>query len=86
VALPKPDPISTSPLALQAVKLIQWLDPLIGPGEAQMFMMRGNENLAGETPVAAIKAGKIEDVRFAVKCLAMEKGLFEESFLPPNRK
>jgi hypothetical protein len=76
------DPISTSPLAMQAFKIIQHLDLLIGPGEAQMFMMRGNEHLTGETPVAAIKAGRIERVRTAVKCLAIEKGLFEEPFLP----
>jgi hypothetical protein len=76
------DPISTSPLAMQAFKIIQHLDQLVGPGEAQMFMMRGNEHLAGDTPVAAIKSGHTEQVRTAVKCLAIEKGLFEEPFLP----
>jgi hypothetical protein len=78
----KPDPISTSPLAMQAFKLIQHLDQLIGPGEAQFFMQRSNEHLGGDTPVAAIKSGRAEQVRTAVKCLAIEKGLFEEPFLP----
>ena len=78
------DPISTSPLALQAVKIIQWLDPLVGPAEAQMFMLRDNDLLGGDSPVTAIKAGRIEDVRKSVKRLAMEKGLFEEPFLPPR--
>jgi hypothetical protein len=77
-------PISTSPKAMQAYKLIKRLDPLIGTIEAAFFMQRANENLAGITPVDAIKAGRVEDVDRAVTIVAIEKGLFEEPFLPPT--
>jgi hypothetical protein len=79
------DSISTSPKAMQAFLMIKWLDPLVGPAEAQSFMLSANENLpAGETPVAAIKEGRILDVERAVKCLAAEKGIFDAPWLPPE--
>ncbi|UPT95412.1 hypothetical protein J4G48_0040365 [Bradyrhizobium barranii subsp. apii] len=80
------DPISTSPKALQAYKLIQWLDPLVGTAEATFFMQRGNELLGGDTPVTAIKQGRIDEVTRAVKAVAMEKGCFKEPWLPPKTK
>jgi hypothetical protein len=82
----KYSPISTSPLAAVALKAIQLLDPLVGPSEAQMFMLRSNEYLDGITPVDAIKAKRSDDVMAAVRAVAMEKGLFEEPFLPPNHR
>lgn len=71
---------------MQAFKLIQWLDQLIGSFEAQAFMLRGNDQLDGETPVGMIKAGKADLVRDAVKCIAVEKGLFEDPWLPPHAR
>ncbi|MEH2517457.1 hypothetical protein V1279_003030 [Bradyrhizobium sp. AZCC 1610] len=82
----RPDPISTSPLAAVAFKAIQHLDKLIGPIEAQFWMQTSNEILAGDTPVAAIKARRADDVMAAVRIVAMEKGLFEEPFLPPHHR
>jgi hypothetical protein len=77
------DSISTSPKAMQAYLLIKWLDPLVGPAKAQGFMLSANEHLAGETPVAALKEGRIADVEDAVRIIAMEKGIFEAPWLPP---
>ncbi|SHH05427.1 hypothetical protein [Bradyrhizobium erythrophlei] len=82
----RPDPISTSPLAKQAFDIIQHLDKLVGPAEAQMWMLRGNELLGGDNPVAAIKDRRLPDVRKAVRAVAMEKGLFAEPFLPPSQR
>ncbi len=81
------DPISTSPLALQAMKVIQWLDKLVGPAAAQDFMLRSNEMLGPEiTPVAAIRAGRVEDVLIAVRAVAMQQGLFTAPWLPPQKR
>jgi hypothetical protein len=80
------DPISTSPLAGVAFKVIQSLDKLIGPGEAQMWMMRGNENLGGITPIEAIKTKRTDELMVAVQIVAHEKGIFKEPWIPSTRK
>ena len=79
----RPDPISTSPLAMQAYELIKILDPLIGVAEASFFMNRSNE-LLGVTPVTAIKEGRLADVTRAVHAVAMEKGVFDAPWSPPK--
>jgi len=71
------DPISTSPLAAVALQAITQLDKLVGPVEAQFWMMRSNDILGGITPVAAIKERRAADVMAAVRIVAIEKGLFE---------
>ncbi|GAB9091680.1 MULTISPECIES: hypothetical protein [Bradyrhizobium] len=76
-AEPRPDPISTSPFALQAYELIKVLDPLVGVAEATFFMNRSNEMLGGITPVTAIKQGRLDDVKRAVRAVAAEKGVFQ---------
>jgi hypothetical protein len=82
----KPDPISTSPKAMQAYELMKILDPLVGVAEAAFFMQRGNDLLGGATPVTAIKEGRIDAVRSAVHAVAMEKGIFAEPWLPPKTR
>jgi hypothetical protein len=82
----KPDPISTSPLAMQAYQVIKQLEPIVGTVEAQAWMQRGNELLGGITPVTAIKEQRLPDVLRAARAVAMEKGLFEEPFLPPHQR
>lgn len=77
--------ISTSPLAVQAFEIVQWLDKLVGPAEAQMFMLRTNEML-GTTPVQAIKDRRADDVRTAVRAIAMSQGLFTQPWLPPQKR
>lgn len=72
----KPDPISTSPLAMQAYEITKQLDKLIGPAAAQAWMLSTNEML-GNTPVGAIKERRIKDVQRAVRAVAIEKGIFE---------
>lgn len=84
--MPEADPISTSPLAGVALNVIQHLDKLIGPVEAQMFMLKGNDVLGGDTPVTAIKQGRREELANAVRCVAAEKGIFEAPWLPPGIK
>ncbi|MGJ4945100.1 hypothetical protein ACQR1W_31380 [Bradyrhizobium sp. HKCCYLS1011] len=78
------DSISTSPLAMQAYNVIKHLDKLIGPAAAQSWMLSSNELLGGTTPVGAIKERRLEDVIKAMHVVAMEKGIFEEPFLPPG--
>jgi hypothetical protein len=80
----KPDPISTSPLAMQAYQIIKHLDQLVGTIEAQLWMMRVNTDLDGITPVDAIKQRKTAELVAAVRIVAIEKGLFAEPFLPPH--
>ncbi|ARQ95375.1 hypothetical protein [Bradyrhizobium phage BDU-MI-1] len=80
----KPDPISTSPKALQAYELMKLLDPLVGVAEASFFMQRANPLLGGDTPVAAIKIGRIDEVVRAVHAVAMERGIFAAPWLPPE--
>jgi hypothetical protein len=75
----KIDPISTSPLAVQAFELMQILDPLIGVAETAFFMNRSNELLGGITPVTAIKEGRLDDVKRAIRAVAAEKGVFTTS-------
>jgi hypothetical protein len=82
----KPDPISTSPRAMQAYQLMKILDPLVGVAEAAFFMQRANDLLGGITPVTAIKEGRIDEVTRAVQAVAMEKGVFEEPWLPPHAR
>ncbi|WP_315782341.1 hypothetical protein [Bradyrhizobium sp. SZCCHNPS1003] len=82
----KPDPISTSPLAMQAYQIIKHLDQVVGTVQAQAWMASGNEMLGGLTPVGAIKERRIDDVLKAKRAVAMEKGIFEEPFLPPSLK
>lgn len=77
--------ISTSPFAIQAFEIVQWLDKLVGPAEAQMFMLRTNEML-GTTPVQAIKDRRADDVRTAVRAIAMSQGLFTAPWLPPQKE
>ncbi|MDB5603471.1 MAG: hypothetical protein JWP25_371 [Bradyrhizobium sp.] len=81
-----PDPISTSPKALQAYELMKILDPLVGVAEATFFMQRGNPLLGGVTPVTAIKEGRIQEVKRAVQAAAMEKGVFAEPWSPPGKR
>jgi hypothetical protein len=81
-----PDPISTSPKAMIAFELMKILDPLVGVAEAAFFMQRGNDLLGGATPVTAIKEGQIDEVSRAVQAVAMEKGIFEEPWLPPHAR
>ena len=78
------DPISTSPLAMQAFKIVKWLDQLVGPAEEQAFMLRPNEML-GTSPVQAIKERRFEDVKRSVQAVAVQQGLFAEPWLPPQR-
>ncbi|MHC2249991.1 hypothetical protein [Bradyrhizobium elkanii] len=73
----KADPISTSPLAMQAYELMKVLDPLVGVAEATFFMNRSNELLGGITPISAIKEGRLDDVKRAVRAVAAEKGVFQ---------
>ncbi|MGJ4953058.1 hypothetical protein [Bradyrhizobium sp. HKCCYLS20291] len=80
------DSISTSPLAMQAHNVIKHLDEVVGTVEAQSWMLRSNELLGGITPVSAIKERRVDDVLKAMRAVAMEKGLFEEPFLPPSPK
>lgn len=75
----RPDPISTSPLAMQAYELMQILDHIVGVVEATFFMNRGNELLGGDTPVSAMKAGRLDDVKRAVRAAAAERGVFTTS-------
>jgi hypothetical protein len=75
----KIDPISTSPLAVQAFELMQILDPLIGVAETAFFMNRSNELLGDVTPVTAIKEGRLDDVKRAIRAVAAEKGVFTTS-------
>jgi hypothetical protein len=49
-------------------------------------MQRGNDLLGGATPVTAIKEGRIDEVSRAVQAVAMEKGIFEEPWLPPHAR
>jgi len=81
-----PDPISTSPLALQAFNVIKHLDRLIGTIEAQMWMQRSNQHLGNITPIDAIKTRRSGELQVAVRIVAMEKGLFEEPLLPSSSK
>jgi hypothetical protein len=81
-----PDPISTSPKAMQAYELMKILDPLVGVYEASSFMQRANRLLGDATPVAAIKEGRIDDVKRAVQAVAMERGVFAEPWLPPHAR
>jgi hypothetical protein len=74
----RPDPISTSPKAMQAYQLMKILDPLVGVAEAAFFMQRPNDLLGGVTPVTAIKEGRIDEVTRAVQAVACEKGVFAE--------
>jgi hypothetical protein len=83
---PKPDPISTSPKAMQAYELMKILDPLVGVSEASFFMQRANNLLGGATPVAAIKEGRIDEVKRAVQAVAMLRGVFAEPWLPPKTR
>ncbi|WP_316207424.1 hypothetical protein [Bradyrhizobium sp. SZCCHNR3118] len=71
---------------MQAYELMQMLDPLVGVAEATFFMNRGNELLGGDTPVAAIKAGRLADVERAVHAVAIEKGVFTEPWSPPGKR
>jgi hypothetical protein len=82
----KPDPISTSPKAMIAFELMKILDPLVGVAEAAFFMQSSNALLGDVTPVTAIKEGRIDDVKLAVQAVAMEKGIFEEPWLPPHAR
>jgi hypothetical protein len=82
----KQDPISTSPMAMQAYQVIKQLEPIVGTVEAQAWMQRGNELLGGITPVTAIKEQRLPDVLRAARAVALEKGLFEEPFLPPQQR
>lgn len=61
---------------MQAYNVIKQLDKLVGPAEAQTWMMRDNEIL-GCTPVEAIKQRRLPDVLKALDCVAMEKGIFD---------
>ncbi|SDK41788.1 hypothetical protein [Bradyrhizobium ottawaense] len=76
----KPDPISTSRLASVLHRSIQVLDKLVGPAEAQFFMMRGNEYLGGITPVEAIKTKRTAGLQNAIRIVAMEKGIFRDPY------
>jgi hypothetical protein len=71
------DKISTSPMASILFNSVRTLDQFIGPVEAQFFMMRANEMCDGETPVAAIKAKRIDQLQLAIRQVAMEKGVFD---------
>jgi hypothetical protein len=82
----KPDPISTSPKAMQAYELMKILDPLVGVSEASFFMQRANDLLGGVTPVTAIKEGRLDEVRRAVQAVAMARGVFEEPWIPPHAR
>ena len=81
----KPDPISTSPKAMQAYELMKILDPLVGVAEASFFMQRANPLLGGATPVAAIKEGRVEQVKRAVQALAMQRGIFSPPWTPAGQ-
>jgi hypothetical protein len=70
------DPISTSPLAVQAYHVVRELERHVGLVEAQSWMLRGNEFLGGITPVNAIKEGRLPDVQRAASVVAIEKGRF----------
>ena len=61
---------------MQAYQVIKQLEPMVGTVEAQAWMLRGNELLAGITPVQAIKEAKLPDVQRAARAVAMEKGIF----------
>jgi hypothetical protein len=82
----KPDPISTSPKAMQAYELMKILDPLVGVAEASSFMQRANHLLGDATPVKAIKEGHIDEVRRAVQAVAVLRGVFAEPWLPPHAR
>ncbi len=71
---------------MQAYQIIKHLDQVVGTVQAQAWMASGNEMLGGLTPVGAIKERRIDDVLKAKRAVAMEKGIFEEPFLPPSLK
>jgi hypothetical protein len=73
----KTDPISTSPLAAVAFKIIKFLDGLIGPIEAQLWMQKKNEYLGDITPITAIRERRPSDVIIAAHIVAIEKGSFD---------
>lgn len=69
---------------MQAFELMKILDPLVGVAEASFFMQRSNPLLGGDTPVAAIKVGRIDEVLRAVHAVAMERGIFAAPWAPPE--
>jgi hypothetical protein len=71
---------------MQAYELMKILDPLLGVAEASFFMQRANHLLGDATPVAAIKEGRIDEVKRAVQAVAMERGVFAEPWSPPGRR
>jgi hypothetical protein len=64
---------------MQASELMKVLDPLIGVAETAFFMNRSNELLGDVTPVTAIKEGRLDDVKRAIRAVAAEKGVFTTS-------
>jgi hypothetical protein len=76
--------ILTSPKAIIAFEIVQWLDQLVGPIEAQRFMHKRNDQLA-DSIVGALRADRLDDVRRFIRGIAMQLGIFEEPWLPPNR-
>ncbi|WP_316200932.1 MULTISPECIES: hypothetical protein [unclassified Bradyrhizobium] len=84
--MPGSNSISTSPLALQAYHIIKHLDRIVGPAEAQSWMLRSNELLGGITPVSAIKERRTRDLHRAVWAVCIEKGIFEEPVLSNSPK
>jgi hypothetical protein len=47
--------------------------------ETAFFMNRSNELLGDVTPVTAIKEGRLDDVKRAIRAVAAEKGVFTTS-------
>jgi hypothetical protein len=70
---------------MQAYELMKILDPLVGVAEASSFM-QSNNDLLGETPVAAIKAGRLQEVTRAVHAVAVQRGIFEAPWTPPEAR
>lgn len=82
----RPDPISTSPLAVEAYHIIRRLEKAVGLVEAQSWMLRGNELLGGITPVTAIKEHRLPDVLRAARAVEIEKGIFNDPVHERDRR
>lgn len=69
--------ISSSPLAKIAADIEAMLRKRMSGPEAQSWLLTGNEQLGGQSPIQAIKAGRIDEAHRAAigfaECVEMAK-------------
>jgi hypothetical protein len=66
---------STSPLAKEAAKIYDRVSGAIGVCPASHWMFSGCFDLDGQSPVEAIRAGRVDEVREAAdRIIALRKG------------